>query len=762
MKIQFATRSATHKWALFWTLLAPSLLLITPVGSSSPPFGLIHLENPNARFLQNEEIFNEEDLAETESEPLVRAFELWKPVKFQKQLLQWAEEYPDLIRVTTSQEKFGLPAAGGTDDCPFYEKDGCPNYIFQIQDFTVHPEGSYSSNHLPEVLWSGCLHGNERVGPTAVMEAAALLLEAAQCEALPRRRDSGDSHDDIQVQLQQAKQCRTLLQEKGIDSVHRRWLARLVTTRRIVVVPTANALGYFRNRREEDKVDPNRDFPYDLSDPADCMQTVAARTLNEVYREHMFQLALTFHAGMEVVAYEWGAPTWLKHLSPDDTAQDRIAGAYSRYGGGWSTSKPYQFGTMNDLVYYVRGGMEDWAYAGSWDPERVIQCQPQTFGGYDAEKTVYNNSTLRVFNMLIETSDKKEPNKSDLGTSLDVLNRDTQQNGHVSRNIRLALLAAEMVEPYVSFVAVNEVMLQDDIVPLSVRSGQICQKRTAFSVAKDATTVEVQFTVGGAITIDNVEIWVAKWSDIDTSQLDCLSQPQSLDAFTKGTIVGATNGTGFFSVAGSHPAPSDTMAAITNRPVFKAQIQVPTGLNVLDQLVVLASARVDQEWKNVPSSAGPNIEPQSHIVNARTNPNWHHHSADKHVVGRLDWFSTPLTIVIGDYSESVGSRGGVSVDTIDMYPRFHEGSQNSGIQPKSASGSDLFQGKKGLLLALAVACCTCMCCLRRRSDGRHSNPTQYKKGDGIVLGSHPYTDSYEDDDDLEDDELNDNVEMATR
>ena len=80
----------------------------------------------------------------------------------------------------------------------------------------------------------------------------------------------------------------------------------------------------------------------------------------------MFQLALTYHAGMEVVGYEWGAPTWLGSLSPDDVAQNQIAAAYSRFGGGWSHKPPYKYGTMNDLVYFVRGGMEDWAYAGSW------------------------------------------------------------------------------------------------------------------------------------------------------------------------------------------------------------------------------------------------------------------------------------------------------------------------------------------------------------------------------------------------------------
>ena len=98
-------------------------------------------------------------------------------------------------------------------------------------------------------------------------------------------------------------------------------------------------------------------FPisYDVTDATACMKTIAGRTLNEIFREHMFQLSLTFHGGMEVVSYEWGAPTWLGHLSPDDTAQKVIGGAYSQYGGAFATSNQYQHGTMNDMVYYVRG-----------------------------------------------------------------------------------------------------------------------------------------------------------------------------------------------------------------------------------------------------------------------------------------------------------------------------------------------------------------------------------------------------------------------
>ena len=86
----------------------------------------------------------------------------------------------------------------------------------------------------PEVFLSGCLHGNERIGPTTVVEVAKLLVHARLYGTNP-------------------------------------WLARLVNTRSIYIMPSANALGYYKDTREENGIDPNRDFPYDTSVNA-CMQ----------------------------------------------------------------------------------------------------------------------------------------------------------------------------------------------------------------------------------------------------------------------------------------------------------------------------------------------------------------------------------------------------------------------------------------------------------------------------------------------------------
>lgn len=89
-----------------------------------------------------------------------RQYILWKSEDISKKVLEWKEKYPDLVRVTTSQEAYGLPRSGGANDCPFDEGgDGCLHYIVTIQDFVAHPDNSDSSSHLPEVFWSGCVHG---------------------------------------------------------------------------------------------------------------------------------------------------------------------------------------------------------------------------------------------------------------------------------------------------------------------------------------------------------------------------------------------------------------------------------------------------------------------------------------------------------------------------------------------------------------------------------------------------------------------------
>lgn len=366
---------------------------------------------------------------------------------------------------------------------------------------------------------------------------------------------------------------------------------------------------------------------------------------------------------------------------------------------------------MNDLVYYVRGGMEDWAYAGSWDPDRVIVCQPTTYNGYNPEKSKYNNSTLRVFNMLVETSNKKEPTTSTLGTALDVLNGDTTGNGHVSRNIRLSLMAIDVVQPYVSMVAVDDLIISDDLVPRMDRTERNCADTKAVMVPGNKEDVLLRWTIGGSFQIDSTEIWYAKWMDIPVEVLNCLHQPQRADIekyFQKGSIVGSSSGTGFFSEQGSSPTGSGGDAL---GPVFQGRINV-SSFGTHDKIVVIASARVDYSWTSQPDDFAPNVPPQSHIVNVRTNPSWFHESAGKVIKGRLDWFSSPLTVVVGDYENSVGIQPGQEVKVVELSNRFGEttGSFAGGVTPTIGNGKSSLGGFGvfhviGLLAAILGAVC---------------------------------------------------------
>jgi len=442
-----------------------------------------------------------------------------------------------------------------------------------------------------------------------------------------------------------------------------------------VIIPTANALGYSRDQREEDGIDPNRDFPFDIEekDRSKCMQTTAGRSINELFRSHLFPIGLTFHGGMEVIGYEWGAPTYLNKDAPDAVAQNAIASAYSRYAGAFPRHVAYDFGTMNDKVYYVRGGMEDWAFAGSWDPDRVVKCAPKTLGGYPEEKTKYNNSTLRAFNMLVETSNPKTPSRNDLGKRNNPL--DTAiggDNGHIARNIRLALLAMDVVEPYVSIREVTGLKLEDDVVPgvnprryggkSYLQNGAIVYvpKGDGDSGNDDGgNSVKVSWTVGGAMDIDETELLYGPWdalpdnlADVDSGAYPSVEMTELIHGpGSSFAAVGSTAGRSRWHAQG----PSPTLPGREgNDPTFEASIDTssyPPGT----KLAVFAKAKVDSSWLVAASNVGPDgLGPVSHLVNARRNPSYYASNAGKVIRGRKDdwWYSAPITVVVGGASGS--------------------------------------------------------------------------------------------------------------
>jgi hypothetical protein len=472
-----------------------------------------------------------------------------------------------------------------------------------------------------------------RVGPTAVLEAAHLLLMAASCEA----QNTLDNQTGFLT-------CQNELHDRGITDAHCQWLARLLRTRRIVLIPTANPWGYYHDIRTEYDVDVNRDFAFDAEDATTCMRTIAARAINEIVREHTFQSGIVFHAGFEMIGYEWGANAYNGWRSPDDTSQSQIAEAHSRYGGGWDTSPPYVYGTMDQVIYTVHGSLEDWGYASSWDTDVVTQCAPTTYGGYAAEKTVYPPYTNRMFSMLVETSMDKTPT-SDFGTSLDVLNPESSGNGHVPRNVRLSLLMIDLVEPYVWFTNDNDSSSDrmNTMVPFPESSGSSCRDNVMMQVEQETTMFEVSWEVGGAFQVDSTELWYAKWDNLPDTVMDCRTQPTIANVqqyMQAGFLTGPLGGTGRFSTTGS--------------TVFAGTISL-SNFTHGDIIVILASARVDSSWSNSASPLRPQVSPQTHIANVRTNPEYFYETETNVVRGRLDWFSQPLTVKVVSSSVSTNA-----------------------------------------------------------------------------------------------------------
>lgn len=416
-------------------------------------------------------------------------------------LLQLEIKHPNLIDVYTSQDApFHLPSPG---QCGAVE---CKQMYVRLTDETTLPD-----KDRPEVFFSGALHGNERVGPTTTLEFVRLLINHYNA-ATTSTRD---------------------------------WLTRLISKRSIWIMPSANAYGYYHNVREENHIDPNRDFPYNVQNSNNCMKTIAARSINELWISHAFQVAITFHAGQQSISSTWGgynhpAPN---DIPPDDIAQMSLIKEMSIYGAEFeSNRKRYNYGRLNDNVYPVNGGMEDWAYGAAWETEAVGQgCTPTTFGGYSKQKTVYDDASIRVVNILVETSDSKSPQDSTFGTKEGVLQPSmTGGHGHVPRNVRLALLMSDLVEPYVLWYRNN--YLTQQIITMSratmLKMNSQNQNNEQLLLTEDyghensnaplwlypslsKVTETIEWSVGGAVTVDETELMLIKWPKNKFNNLAC-------------------------------------------------------------------------------------------------------------------------------------------------------------------------------------------------------------------------------------------------
>ena len=497
-----------------------------------------------------------------------------------------ARQFPHLASAWTTQQRYGLPSAGKCGNSIITPGRPCEVWVLEI----THLASLERNPQRPDVLISGALHGDERVGPLVTLETAKWLLGRYEHDA---------------------------------------WARRLVHTRRLLLVPAANAVGFHQHRREELMRDPNRDFPFE-QEPRSCMLTVAGRSINELFRRHLIQLAITYHGGMEAVGYVWGdfahrndRPA--RNRSPDDTGVSALANAASAFAGRGPRGRNYPAAPMNSIVYPVAGGMEDWGYAASWEPHHVKACEPSTLGGYDKERTAkYDNATARAVVLLVETSDDKAPSASSLGraSSSSIAGGSGSSNagastlppwpivdlfapspspsgdGHVPRNVRFALAAIDLVRPHV----------------------QLEVEGASLDLASNC--VRLRWRVWGAMRADET---YAVWRDGSTSKEDgswrLASTSQSGAAVWGGGAAELTSGRGFFSACVKPPAEQSSTSPRT--------------------ILLAGAAIVDQSWGKPPPlrTTPPQLGPQSHLVRGRTDPSWRHAANGREVRGQTRWLS---------------------------------------------------------------------------------------------------------------------------
>eukprot|EP01041_Mallomonas_annulata_P006251 gene6251-12656_t len=409
------------------------------------------------------------------------------------------------------------------------QHDTCSPIVIQV----THLESLEQDTQRPQILISGEIHGDERVGPITALYTAQLLTWSASCEI---QKDS--------------KYC-NILESYGINKMQRIWLTFLATRRHSIIIPTTNCLGYINNKREDAGVDPNRDFPYSRRN-GHCMKSTTARIINAVFAFHLIQLVVTFHGGMEAIGYEWGSENHNRprDASPDDHSNRDIAGALRAFAGtsagGSGTSSGahkkgsggglYPVGRINSIIYPVDGGMEDWVYAAGWDQVNVKHCDTDTDKAKDnkgilstmkskSQANIASTTTTttisdvlltkrlselnddeissvaklpaegnRAVVFLVETSDDKKPAGKTLGLQLqlqlqlqitEVLNPISSNNGHIPRNVRLNLVAIDVSQPY---ICITDIQIRDS---------------TSSSTSIDKQHVFVKWYVGGSFTVDN-------------------------------------------------------------------------------------------------------------------------------------------------------------------------------------------------------------------------------------------------------------------
>ena len=365
------------------------------------------------------------------------------------------------IKIDTSQSRYNL------DSYKNCGKKPCMNLIVFLTDFE-----SYTLDR-PSYYISSAIHGDEVIGSSSLVEFAKYF-----CDSYNYKKNS---------------------------------LYHNILKTKLIIIPMTNAYGYYHKKREERvhisgkkdiDVDPNRDFPYFNSEKEifNCMRTLSARTINEIFNEFIISGSITFHGGDNVLGYPWG--NYLHIIknkkskqksteSPDFNAFDNIGKIMVKFSSSkknQNNSIPtYDIGDMTSTVYPLNGALEDWAYGG-WEKYElngknvtnpIKTCKPDSFNTdynmiWNSSNIYYNISydyKLRCVIYLAEASLKKQPEEKYYGINDFDIKEDKRDVfdfyktidffGHVPRNMRLVYTGVDLISSSI-YLNVNNIKKYSD------------------------------------------------------------------------------------------------------------------------------------------------------------------------------------------------------------------------------------------------------------------------------------------------------------
>lgn len=238
----------------------------------------------------------------------------------------------------------------------------------------------------------------------------------------------------------------------------------------------------------------------------------------------------------------------------------------------------------------------------------------------------------------------------------------TTGSGHATRDIRLTLMALEMVQPYVCLHAVK---VYHNLHSVSLRGSR--------------SMLHVAWYVGGALKVEDTFLALHPAPSPDAhpciARSDCtmselrgvLSMPSQLapqslrGSASDGRQIGSDaaaivsrrfrNGFGWknpalawknATEAGGIPLSPDPFQP--SQSLFAADISLHDKVDSPGDYWLVAWAKVDEAWGRRAVKAQPSQGPQTHLANVRTSPRWTAEKGGRVVRGRLFWHSAPVAI----------------------------------------------------------------------------------------------------------------------